>query len=195
MLREDFDIENQPSNPAWNETVHQFLERQRIHADEQDYPPDTVFKCIRCGDCCKSNYYHLKVEDQRLLDHLHKISKNPHGHWVLTPEGKFNGYMPAFKRVRSLPESPEVEEYEMEVIRFEGPIPEKHVKFQMRTGRRHGYWVLTKGTDEIVVYYPVPCVHLVDRGPEELAECLIYEDRPEFCKGYICRRYPVVNSP
>ena len=182
MLREDFDVENQPSNPAWNETIHQFLERQRIHADEQDYPPDTVFKCIRCGDCCKSNYYHLKVEDQRLLDHLHKISKAPHGHWLLTPEGKFAGYMPAFKGK------------EMEVIRFEGPIPEKHVKFLMRTGRRHGYWVLTKGTDEIVVYYPVACIHWVDHGPEELAECLIYEDRPEFCREYICRRYPV-NSP
>ncbi len=185
MLREDLDLENQPSNPAWNETVHQFLEGQRIRA-EQEYPPDTIFKCIRCGDCCKYNYYHLKVEDRGLLDKLHMISKNPHGHWVLTPEGKFSGYMPAFRRG------------EMEVIRFEGPIPEKHVQFQMRTGRRHGYWVLTKGTDEIVVYYPVACVHLNEHGPpsgkvdpQELAECLIYEDRPEFCRGYICRRYPV----
>ncbi|KKN15935.1 hypothetical protein LCGC14_0980980 [marine sediment metagenome] len=189
MLNEDFDEKNQPSNPAWNQTVHQFLEDQRIRA-EREYPEGTVFKCIRCGDCCRSNYYHLKVEDQRLLDRLHMLLKDPHGHWILTVDGKFSGHMPSFKRVRSSPESPEVEEYEMEVVSFEGPIPEEHVRFQIRTGRRHGYWVLTKDTDEIVVYYPVACLHLV-REEGKLAECLIYEDRPEFCRGYICRRYPV----
>ena len=179
MLKEDLDEENQPSNPALNETIHQFLEAQRMYAEKQDYPPDTVFKCTRCGDCCRYNYYHLKVEDRRFLDRLHMLNKNPNGHWILTPEGNFAGYMPVFKKKQ------------MEMISFEGPIPEKHVEFQMRTGRRHGYWVLTKGTDEIVVYYPVPCMHLIDHGPEELTECTIYADRPEICRNYSCRRYPV----
>lgn len=179
MLKEDLDEQNQPSNPALNETIHQFLEAQRRHAKAQQYPPDTVFKCIRCGDCCRFNYYHLTIEDQRLLDRLYMLNKTPHGHWILTPEGKFEGYMPVFKKK------------EIELVSFQGPIPETHVKFQMRTGRRHGYWVLAKGTDDIVVYYPVPCIHLIDRGPKMNAKCAIYKDRPEFCRGYICRRYPV----
>lgn len=171
---EDLDEINQPGNPKLNETVRQFLQRQKDLADEKEYPPGTVFRCIQCGDCCRYNYYHLNVE-MKLLDPLYMLSANPHGYWVLSYDKQFRGFMPTWGD----PEKP--------ILSFNGTLPSQHIDFLIRTGRRHGYWILNKQTDEIVVYCPGPCVHLTADGL-----CGIYQNRPEICKAYSCRRFPFV---
>lgn len=179
LSNEDLDEKNQPSNPKLSETVHQFLMRQRELADQQKYPPETEFDCIRCGDCCRYNFYHLNVNDRRLLDQLYMLNENPHGYWVLMDDGKLAGYMPIWVKSAKAP-----------MLSFDGPLPKEHIDFLMRTGRRHGYWVLAKEIDEIVIYNPAPCHHFVDNklGP---TSCAIYFNRPEICKMYSCRRYPI----
>lgn len=174
---EDLDETNQPLNPKLNETVHQFLMRQKELVRQPEYPPGTVFECVRCGDCCRYNFYHLSLTDTALLDKLYMLSKYPHGYWVLLDNRMLTLYMPLWLD----PKNP--------VISFSGPVPEEHIDFMMRTVRRHGYWVLSE-EGLIVVYNPTPCIHFIDKG-QDLASCDIYEDRPEICKAYSCRRYPV----
>jgi len=176
---EDLDEVNQPANPKLNETVHQFLQKQKQLADERKYPPGTRFLCIRCGDCCRYNYYHLDISKKSLLDRLYMSSKFPNGYWVLMDEGKLSCYMPLWDDPKS------------KMLSFDGPLPQEHVDFLMRTGRRHGYWVLARETDEMVVYTPVPCVHLIEGPP---TSCAIYGDRPEICRMYSCKRYPITGE-
>lgn len=176
LSTEDLDEVNQPANPKLNETVHQFLLRQKQLADERKYPTATIFRCIRCGDCCRYNYYHMNVSEKGLLDKLYMLNKFPNGYWVLTDGGKLCGYMPLWDNPKS------------NMLSFDGPLPEGHIDFLTRTGRRHGYWILAKETEEMVIYTPVPCVHLINGDP---ASCGIYENRPEICKNYSCRRYPL----
>jgi len=176
---EDLDEVNQPANPKLNETVHQFLLRQKRLADERKYPPGTIFQCIRCGDCCRYNYFHMNIEEKSLLDQLHMLGKNPHGYWALMDDGKLTCYMPLWNNHKS------------NMLSFEGPLPERHIDFLMQTKRRHGYWILATEIDEIIVYNPTPCMHLIDGT---LASCAIYDDRPEICRTYICRRYPLKNE-
>ena len=134
------------------------------------------YECRRCGDCCMWNYYVLDVTTEpKLLDQLYMLAKYPHGYWVLVQD-KIILYMPFWSKKQN------------GSLDFEGNLPDKHIEHLTKTGRMHGYWVLS-GSDKILVYNPVPCVHLIKDG--ELYACAIYEDRPQVCKDYSCGRYPI----
>ncbi len=164
----DVDEGKLPFNPILNETVVEFLSRQRI-ADEVD--PDKEYECRRCGDCCKWNYYKLDT-GQKLVDQLYMIGpKRPHGYWVLMDA--LHCYMPV---------KPGTEESTM--FHFEGRIPDTHVDFCRRTERMWGYWVLDDD-DKVVIYCPISCQHLSEDNL-----CTIYLERPEVCRKYLCGRYP-----
>ena len=53
-----------------------------------------------------------------------------------------------------------------------------------RNVEHHGYWILTED-NTILLFTPVPCQHLVEN------KCNIYndEDRPDYCKQFMCNRY------
>ena len=168
------DEENQPFNAVLNETVAEFLEKQKAKL-RKILPEDGKYECRRCGDCCKWNYYHLNIDNQNLIDKLYmEGTKMPHGYWVLI-EGKMNFYMPTWKGKKN----------KSKLVHFDGALPPKHTEFLKVTGRMHGYWVLNKN-DKVVVYSPTPCEHLTKKNM-----CRIYAKRPEICKDYLCGRYPV----
>lgn len=176
LSTEDLDEINQPANPKLNETVHQFLQRQKQLFEERKYLPGTIFQCIRCGDCCRYNYFHMSIDEKKLLDQLHMLGKNLHGYWVVTDDGRITCHMPIWNNPKN------------NMLSFTGPLPEGHIGFLMQTERRHGYWVLATEIDEIIVYSPTPCIHLIDGTP---ASCAIYDDRSDICRAYVCRRYPL----
>ena len=114
------------------------------------------------------------IDEKSLLDQLYMLGKNPHGYWALMEDGKLTCYMPIWNNPKS------------NMLSFEGPLPEGHIDFLMQTERRHGYWVLATEIDEVLIYCPTPCMHLIDGT---LASCAIYDGRPEICRAYVCRRY------
>jgi len=171
--KEDLDQEKLPFGPKFNETIVEFLSRQRVMKSPEDYPEGTEFECRRCGDCCRYNYYKLDPP-QNLVDQLTMIGpKYPNGYWVLI-ENQIHCYMPCWAK-----------ENESKMFHFEGNLPQKHIELCWITGRTHGYWVL-EGNDKIVIYCPTKCQHLIGKNV-----CDIYEDRPQVCREYICNRYPV----
>lgn len=163
-------------NPCLQETVRSFLERQKKMLSEDPKFKAEKYECRRCGDCCMWNYYVLDITTEpKLLDQLYMLAKYPHGYWVLVQD-KIILYMPFWSKKQN------------GSLDFEGNLPDKHIEHLTKTGRMHGYWVLDKN-DKILVYNPVPCVHLIKDG--DLYACAIYEDRPQVCRSYICGRYPV----
>jgi len=172
MNREDLEL---PGSPLLLRTVKDFLMEQKKQLKETG-GPDGEYKCLRCGDCCRWNFYSLDIKP-KLLDQLYMLgAPYPHGYWVLI-ERKIHCYMPVWSK-----------QDESNLLHFDGFLPDKHIEFLIRTGRRHGYWVLDTENDKILVYNPVPCIHLVDEG--EATHCDIYEDRPQVCVDYTCERYP-----
>ena len=169
---EDLDEKKLPFNPVLNETVVEFLSRQKAMKAPEDYPEGTKFECRRCGDCCKWNYYKLDT-GTKLVDQLYMVGpKRPHGYWVLMD--KLHCYMPI---------KPGTEKQTQ--FHFEANLPELHVEFCRRTGRTWGYWVLD-AEDKVVIYCPIECQHLAENN-----ECTIYPDRMQICREYMCGRYPV----
>ena len=158
-----------PFNPKFNETVVEFLSRQKI---PENHPEGTRFECRNCGDCCKWNYYKLDIP-QGLRDELYMSGpRRPHGYWVLME--KLHCYMPINPGSKK-----------GSLYHFEADIPEQHVEFCVRTGRTWGYWVLDDA-GKVVVYCPMECQHLTK---EKL--CGIHRERPQVCREYMCSRYPV----
>lgn len=158
-----------PFNPKLNETVVEFLSRQRI-AGKRD--PDKEYECRRCADCCRWNYYKLDA-GQKLVDQLYMLGpKRPHGYWVLLDN--LHCYMPVRPG-----------EKDATLFHFEGKIPDSQISFSRRTGRTWGYWVLDDD-DKVVMYCPIECRHLTENNL-----CAIYNDRPQVCRDYLCGRYPV----
>jgi Fe-S-cluster containining protein len=164
----DLDMVELPFNPKLNETVVEFLQRQRIMSDSDS---DLKYECRRCGDCCKWFYYKLIVPPD-LADQLYMRAKSPHGYWVLTD--KLQCYMPVG------PGEPGAQ-----IFHFEGNLPQGHVDYCVTAGRRWGYWVLDE-KDKAIIYSPVECIHL-----ENGNFCNIYKHRPDICRAYQCGRYPV----
>lgn len=166
----DLNEKELPFNPILNETVVEFLSRQRI-ACEPD--PDKVYGCVKCGDCCRWNYYKLDA-GTKLVDQLYMHGpKRPHGYWVLM-ENSLHCYMPVKPGTK-----------EATMFHYEGNIPQVHVDFCKRTGRTWGYWVLDD-EDKAVIYCPMECQQLTENNL-----CAIYEDRPQVCRDYLCGRHPV----
>jgi Fe-S-cluster containining protein len=66
-----------------------------------------------------------------------------------------------------------------------GVCPPKQVDFLRKTGRTWGYWVMND-REQIIIYSPTPCIHL------EKGLCGIYDNRPEVCEPYFCKRYPIL---
>lgn len=166
----DFDMEELPFNPKINETVVEFLSRQRVMPGP-DPDGDIKYECRRCGDCCQWFFYKLNVP-QDLADQLNMRFKDPHGYWVLSD--KLQCYMPVG------PGEPGAE-----IFHFSGNLPEGHYDYCVVSGRRWGYWVLEEA-DKVVVYSPAKCTRLVGDN-----FCEIYKERPDICRAYQCGRYPV----
>lgn len=164
-LSEEYDFERLPGNPRMCETIQQFLSRQRKFVGQTKWPPGTEFECRRCGDCCNW-YFIILVTDEELVKELLTRVKYPHGSWNLNEKDNLRVAMPGFS--------------------FIGICPPKQVEFMKGTGRTWGYWRLNVN-GKIVLYNPTPCIHFGDDGL-----CEIYENRPEVCEPYFCRRYPVI---
>uniref|UniRef100_A0A6M3LZ21 Putative zinc-or iron-chelating protein n=1 Tax=viral metagenome TaxID=1070528 RepID=A0A6M3LZ21_9ZZZZ len=162
-----------PGNPCLQETVADFLRRQKSMLSEDLGQDSDGYECKRCGDCCTWNYYVLDINDPKLLDSLYMLAKYPHGYWRLDQK-KIRMYMPFSKNG---------------LMDFDGVLPDKHIEHLTKTGRMHGYWVLDTKNDKILVYNPVPCLQLAKDGDQYY--CIIYKDRPQVCKDYSCRRYPI----
>jgi Fe-S-cluster containining protein len=164
-MSEEFEEDRLPGNPRLCDTTQQFLSRQRRFIGRTTWPPGTEFECRGCGDCCKWNFIILET-DEKLITALRARAKHPHGSWNLTEEDKLYVGMPGFS--------------------FIGICPPKQAEFLRVSGRTWGYWVLNE-REKVVVYNPTPCIHIQDDGL-----CAIYEDRPEVCESYFCRRYPII---
>lgn len=164
--KEDYELYG---NPFLQETVRQFLEKQKELLEE--IPEAEEYECRMCGDCCRWNFYLLPIEDTRFLDHLVGLERYPHGYWVIN-DGRIHCHIPIVRTE--------------EIFHFDAPLPEGHVEFLKKTGRLHGYWVFDAPRSRIIAYNPTPCIQL--KGDNS---CRIYKTRPEICRGYICKRYPI----
>jgi len=173
-MSEEYEADRLPGNPRLNETVHQFLTRQRKFVGRTKWPEGTTFDCKQCGDCCRWNFIVL-TSGPETIKGFREQTKFPHGNWLLTPKGKLRLVMPEVYTF--LPRR----EYSST-----GVCPPKQVDFLRGTGRTWGYWVMND-RDQIIIYSPTPCIHL-----QEDNSCGIYESRPEACEPYFCKRYPIL---
>lgn len=175
MAVEEFDLENAPQNPRLLFTFRQFIQWQKEKL-EKHWPEGIEFECRKCADCCTWNYFFFQSDSEDLIRMTHDVGgSNPHGWWVLTGDN-LRLWLPR--------RAVETETKEVPVLSFDGRLPDKHLDFLRTTGRRHGYWVMNKA-DDYVIYSPTPCQHLQENGL-----CAIYEDRPQVCRDYSCKRFP-----
>lgn len=166
-----------PGHPCLQETVTEFLRRQKELLSKAPEFKAEAYECRRCGDCCEYNFYALKIQS-KLLKQLYTLAVYPHGYWVII-EDKIHCYMPVWSR-----------EAKSDLLHFDGYLPKDHIEFLSRTGRRHGYWVLDTEKERIMIYNPVPCEQFI-KNIENKAACSIYSDRPQICRDYTCGRYPI----
>lgn len=163
---EEFNLEELPGNPRMCEIVEEFLKRQRKFINRIKWPTGTKFECKGCADCC-TWYFIVMNMDEELVKQLHARAKYPHGFWEKSEqENRIRVGMPGFS--------------------FTGVIPADQAEYLSITGKNWGYWVLnSKG--KVVLYNPMPCIHLT-----EDKRCDIYEERPQICRVYSCRRWPII---
>ena len=167
---EEFNLERLSGNPRMCEVVEDFLTRQRKFVAQIKWPPGTKFECKGCGDCCKW-YFLILITGEKLVEKLRGRAKYPHGFWHLREEGRIEVRMPNFY--------------------FIGLCPPAQAEFLTVTSRTWGYWVLN-ARGKVVLYNPVPCIHLAEEN-----QCAIYEEeqggpRPRVCQMYYCRRWPII---
>jgi len=162
---EEFDLERLPGNPRITETVAEFLMRKRKFVSQIHWPPGVEFECKKCAECC-TWFFMLLVVDEELNVELRKRVKYPHGSWIME-EGQLSLQMPGYT--------------------FRGNIPVDQAEFMTKTGRHWGYWVLN-APGKVALYNPTPCIHLVE------GLCEIYEDHPQVCKEYFCRKHPILRT-
>lgn len=170
---EEFDLEHQ-GNPKMLETVTDFLMRQRKLVSQTDWPPGTRFECKKCADCC-TWFFMLLVVDEELNVELRKRVKYPHGSWIMEEGENTSSTSPSHQISLQMPG-----------YRFTGNIPVVQAEYMTKAGRHWGYWVLN-ATGKVALYNPTPCIRLVE------GMCEIYEDRPQVCKEYFCRRHAVIS--
>ncbi len=154
-----------PGNPRLCETVKDFIRRQQEFGRLTQWPPGTEFECKGCGDCCEWHFILLNANKEFVKVTRARV-KDPHGFWRLVEKRRIKIQMPDFL--------------------FVAIGPPNLIEFLTITGRTWGYWVLNQN-EEIVLYNPIPCIHLT-----EDRRCAIYEERPKVCKPYFCRRHPII---
>ena len=191
-MSEEFNVDA-PFNPKINKIFAEFIERQR--AAQPEYPEGTKFECRQCGECCTWHYFRVNVQP-RVRDGLPKWHRRPNGFWILeSSASKLHFFMPVPKQLTPDPKRPWFGTMVNAVpIHFEGPLPKEHIEFLTVTGRMHGYWVLND-EGKVAVYCPTECQHLTGvlaPGAQRVqGHCAIYPKRPQICRDYWCRRYPV----
>jgi len=157
------DVELLPGNPRVCEVAYEQWE----FLQERPYPAGMSWECKRCGDCCRWNFMVLRPMElgavRKMVAELRSRAEYPHGSWDLTEDDELRMKMPGAS--------------------FTGMRQPEQAEFLRLTGRAWGYWVLKGG--QVVLYNPTSCIHLSEDNL-----CEIYDDRPETCQAYSCRRFP-----